>query len=175
MIKGSKIIEVPISHEMRVEAWRKSEEMGKLKNSILQGMGNETGFLGEEVLKKYAGDKVKLEGDNTYNYDIILNGKKVDVKSKLTAVKPKSDYDCSVAAYNTSQLCDLYIFVRIHDLLESGWILGYLPKEEYYKKARFLKKGEIDPTNNFTVKADCYNVKIYDLMDIKDLINEQKE
>jgi hypothetical protein len=33
-------------------------------------------------------------------------------------------------------------------------------KDDYYRDAVALKKGEIDPTNNFTVKADCYNVKI---------------
>jgi hypothetical protein len=41
-----------------------------------------------------------------------------------------------------------------------------LPTTEYYEKARYLEKGQIDPSNNFTVKADCYNVAIADLNDI---------
>jgi hypothetical protein len=39
-------------------------------------------------------------------------------------------------------------------------------KDEYYKNAVALKKGEIDPSNNFTVKADCYNIKISDLQQL---------
>ena len=44
-----------------------------------------------------------------------------------------------------------------------GWYLGVLTKEDYYDKATFLRKGDVDPSNNYTVKADCYNVRIDEL------------
>jgi len=66
-----------------------------------------------------------------------------------------------VAAYNTTQGCKAYVFTRICN--DKAWILGWKGKDEYYQQAKFLTKGDVDPLNNFTVKADCYNLKISDL------------
>lgn len=172
MIKTSKIIEVPVSVELRNIAYSKADEMGKLNNSILVGKGNETGFIGEEVVKKWMVDNGgDLQSEqNTYEWDFILNNLKFEVKTKLTTVTPKSHYDCSVANFNITQECDYYVFARVHEFWEKAWILGYMSPDEYYKQAVFMKKGQIDPSNNFTVKADCYNLKISELHNIKDLI-----
>ena len=90
-------------------------------------------------------------------------GRKIDVKTKQTSVTPLPEYDCSIAKYNTTQNCDAYAFVRVKNNLTVGWYLGMLGKEEYFKKAIALKKGEIDPSNNYKVRADCFNVKIKEL------------
>jgi hypothetical protein len=37
------MIEVEITEKMKQQAWRKSREMGKLKNSIMKGDGNIAG------------------------------------------------------------------------------------------------------------------------------------
>ena len=42
-------------------------------------------------------------------------------------------------------------------------MLGWLSHDEYFEKAVSLHKGQIDPSNGYIVKADCYNVKISDL------------
>ena len=54
--------------------------------------------------------------------------------------------------------------------LSRGWILGFMPKKEYLSKAKFLKKGEVDPSNNWTVSTDCYNLSISSLKPIEELI-----
>ena len=153
------MIEVKITEEMKKKAWRKAREMGEINNSITKGDGNIAGFLGEEVANSI------IDGDvtNTYDYDIIKDGRKFDIKTKRCTGEPKSYYDCSVAAFNTRQKCDEYVFVRIENIKGKwgrAWILGYYPKDEYFKDARFLKKGQKDGNNNFTVKADCYNMEI---------------
>ncbi|MFZ9646449.1 MAG: hypothetical protein ACO29M_07215 [Fluviibacter sp.] len=153
-------MEITITDSFLNTAKEKAKELGKLNNSILYGDGNLTGFLGELVAHSILGGHLK----NTYDYDILLdNGCTVDVKSKKTKVKPKDYYECSVAAFNTKQKCDYYCFVRIKDDYSTAWYLGYYPKEKYYKDAVFLKKGDIDPSNMYTVKADCYNLKINEL------------
>jgi len=43
--------------------------------------------------------------------------------------------------------------------------MGYYDKKEYMKEARFLKKGQVDGSNNFVVKADCWNMLYSDLLD----------
>lgn len=135
-------------------------QMGQLNNSITKGQGNVAGFVGERIAQAVLGGKL----DNTYDYDLVLpNGKTVDVKTKQTSVEPKDYYDCSVAAFNTKQKCDYYAFVRVKNDLSVGWFLGIISKEDYFKQARHLKKGDKDPSNNYTVRADCYNLAIREL------------
>ena len=138
----------------------KAEEMGKLYNSILKGKGNIAGFIGEQVALECLGGT----WDNTYSHDITLdNGKKIDVKTKQTSVAPLLDFDCSVSNFNTKQECDAYAFVRVKNDFTVGWYLGSMNKKEYLETAIFMKKGDVDPSNNYTVRADCYNLKIKQL------------
>tara|TARA_Y100000385_G_scaffold277144_1_gene323739 strand:+ start:334 stop:816 length:483 start_codon:yes stop_codon:yes gene_type:complete len=156
------MIEVKITEEMKKKAWRKSREMGEINNSITKGDGNIAGFLGEEV----ANFLIKGEVTNTYDYDIIKDGRKYDVKTKRCTSQPKNYYECSVAAFNTKQKCDEYVFVRIENLKGKwgrAWVLGYYPKDKYFEDAKFLKKGQRDGDNGFLVKANCYNMSIKDL------------
>ena len=113
---------IKITNLMLIKARQKSIELGKLKNSILNGNGNFAGFLGEFIVaKKLTNGRIR----NTYNYDIELNsGLTVDVKTKQTTVNPLPNYDCSVAKYNTKQTCDIYCFTRILKDYSCGWILG---------------------------------------------------
>ena len=153
---------VKITDDMLLRAKHKAEAMGELNNSITKGQGNLAGFVGEEIAQLVLGGTLV----NTYDYDLVLdNGKTVDVKSKRTTAVPKSYYECSVAAFNVKQQCDYYAFVRVLEGFSYGGFLGVYPKELYFQKARLLKKGDVDPTNNYTVKADCYNMRIYELQD----------
>lgn len=157
------ILEVAITQEMKKSALQKAQELPSLKNSITSGQGNLVGFLGEEVVKSVLGGTLS----NTYDYDLILNsGKTVDVKTKKTGFEPKPHYECSVAEYNTKQKCDYYAFVRVDDQRDRAWFLGVYEKDAYYKDAKLLKKGDVDPSNNFVVKANCYNLPIYKLQEL---------
>jgi hypothetical protein len=166
------MLKVEITDKMKKIAKKKAEEMGQLKNSILKGEGNTTGFLGEEIIKSF----LSARSSNTKDYDISYKNKKYDIKTKLTSKEPLPEYDCSIAAYNTVQKCDGYIFVRIQkdkeDNLVCGWILGWMDKEGYFQNAEYWPKGKIDPSNGYRVKASCYNVKIKDLKNIQELKNE---
>lgn len=166
------MIEVEITEDMKLRAWEKSKEMGVINNSIMKGDGNVAGFLGEEVANSVLRGIIV----NTYDYDIVTenlcgNSQQVtwDVKTKRCTSPPKPHYECSIANYNTEQKCDYYIFVRIMwkgGKAKRAWILGYKSKNEYFQEAKFLKKGEVDRSNNFTVRADCYNLAIKDLDEI---------
>ncbi len=149
-------------------ARRKAKDLGPLKGSIKRGGGNLYGFIGEEVVADYLGVKVK----NTFEYDLILpNGKTVDVKTKRCTSSPKPEYACSVAAFNTKQACDYYVFVRVMQDLSNSWILGMMEKSEYFSKAKFCKKGEVDPDSKqgWKFSADCYNIYVSDLHPIEEL------
>lgn len=144
--------------------------MGKLKNSITAGKGNVHGFLGEIITANF----LKVNIANTYDYDIIFNSIKIDVKTKRVNTPPRDHYECSIADLNTKQKCDVYVFTRILNDMTKGWLLGYINKKEYFEKANFLKKGSIDPSNNWKVSTDCYNLAIHQLEDIDKLKNDRR-
>lgn len=162
--------EIICKKSMLLNAYQKHQALGKLNNSIRQGKGNFDGFVGENALKLFLNIPLDLE-QNTYDYDVVYNNKTIDVKTKKTSVVPQPFHEGSVAAYNTKQQCDFYVFTRIlyHEngyIPKTVYITGFMPKKEYFEKARFLKKGQTDGSNNFTVKADCYNMLYKDMRPI---------
>jgi hypothetical protein len=159
----SDIIEVAVSGDVIERAKVKAAEMGKLNKSITDGDGNVAGFIGEIVVA----DHIRCDVCNTFEYDIVCGDKTIDVKTKRTTAVPLQHYNCSVAAYNTHQKCDYYVFARVLNDYSKAWILGWMPHDEFYKNAVFLKRGQLDPVDpRFIVKADCYNMQVRHLMPI---------
>jgi hypothetical protein len=162
---GNGFAMVDITEAMYANAVEKAIALGRLKNSIREGEGNIVGFLGEEVAKTvFNATEVNREVVN-YNYDLLWNGLRQEIKTKDRTVFPKLHHDASVAAYNFRQKTDLYVFVSLYRqgeketaLYTHGFVTGMMIPEEYKKIARFLKKDDYDASNDFTVKADCYNV-----------------
>lgn len=135
--------------------------MGAIRNSIRRGGGNAVGFLAEIMLADY----LRASREPCKDYDLVWDGKRIDVKTKETTVPPREYYDNSVAATSTHQECDGYIFCR-YIRQGSLYVLGYKSKEDYFKEARFLKKGDSDGDNGYIVRADCYNLTIAELDDL---------
>ena len=153
-----------IDDDILKEAKKLAEEMGKIKYSITGGRGNVAGFVGEIMYR----DLTDSIHKNTYDYDLITkSGYKVEVKTKRTTtdyVLPS--FEASIADFHEPQDCDIYAFARVNLRKKICWLLGWIWKEEYYKKARYLKKGQIDPSNYFKVKANCYNLKYSELYEL---------
>lgn len=153
------MIEFDINNFWLRKAQKKSDELGQLKRSITKGRGNLAGFLGEYIAQNVMGGVLA----NTYDYDLLINDCiKVDVKSKLSKVKPLPHYSCSVADYYL-QNCDYYAFVRIKTDLTKGWFLGIKQHDDLLTQAKRVKKGDYDADNNFYVRLDGYSIKIKDL------------
>ena len=164
------LIEIPITPAMIQQAEQKSVEMGKLKNSIRDGEGNLAGFVGE-----FAVNEVFLGAvTNTFDYDILLGGVKIDVKTKEVSFVPNPWYESSVACYNTRQKCDWYAFARVCNDFTTAWFCGMIKKTEYFthEKKMFRKQGWIDPSNGMMIKADCWNME-YQHMPIPDEVMDK--
>jgi hypothetical protein len=158
------IIKIEITEDQK----RRAEGLynfGELKGSITKGKSNIYGAIGEVLVWDFntkKGNRVKYSG--TADYDLVINGKTVDVKSKRTTVQPKSCFNCSIANWNTRQKCDYYYFVRVMEDLSCGYLLGYIRKSDFFDQATFNRKG--DPDGNFFFTADCYNIPISKLNSI---------
>lgn len=149
-----------VSYNQIISA-KKLYKFKELNNSITAGKSNIYGALGEVCVRDYFSKKSGYAVDHTatYDYDMIINGSKIDVKTKKTKVLPESHYLCSIAAYNTNQECDFYFFVRISESLNKCYLLGYMNKEEFFSQSVFKRKGDMD-INGWRFKADCYNMEI---------------
>lgn len=169
------IIERVVTTPIMTTAHEKSMDMGVLKTSFGKGTGNLAGFTGEGLVHEYLQEQGLMCGwTNTFDYDMVLEGDvTIDVKTKRTGFTPKLDYECSITAASKKQACDVYVFTRVKNDMSKGWILGFLPKQEYMDKATFMEKGTIDSSNGWKVQADCYNVPINELRPISELIKKQ--
>lgn len=131
--------------------------MGLLKNSITKGEGNVAGFLGEALIYKHYGGTIT----HSFDHDVVIDGCMGDVKTKRCTSEPRPSYECTIAATSLHQRPDEYFFVRILEDLSIGWICGFCSADDFFKHARFGKKGDPDPAKpQWPFKADCYNLPI---------------
>jgi hypothetical protein len=134
-----------------------------LKNSVTEGDGNVAGALGEIVVR----DAYKGKQANTYDYDLLLGGKTVDVKTKRFFKRrtPNGEWNLNVSDYNAKQRCDYYCFVGVTYDMSSVYIFGFISKEDFIKQSVFRRKGEVDPRGDgvWTFKCDCHNIQVKDL------------
>ena len=156
------IISIDVTEDMLQQAAKKGAQMQFLAGSITNGTSNVLGSLGEVIVQKH----LDASPSNTFDYDIVHEGRRIDVKTKRCDSEPLPYYDCSVAAHGSSQDCDEYVFVRVLHNMKRAWILGSIPKSEFYEKATRYKRGDVDPSNNYTFRADCYNIPISKLKDV---------
>jgi len=156
------LIEVKITPELIERAKKKTATVGVLQGSITGSSSHVVGAIGELIVADITG----ATEANTHNYDLILNGKRIDVKTKRCNTRPRDYYDCSVAAHGSKQDCDSYVFVRIKIDGTKAWVLGEIDKRDFYENATHYRRGDVDPDNGFVFKADCYNLPIRELSQI---------
>ena len=136
-----------------------SDEMGVLKGVVSSHRKNMVGFIGELLfIELFGGEHV-----GGYDYDILIKGKKVDVKSSECNTYPKPNHVAKVFCGFAHQKCDYYAFFKIKKSWEEAWYCGALSKQEFLQKASINKKGSILPGTNIRAKADQYQVQIKDL------------
>ena len=156
------MIQIKITPDIISRAKKKAASVGNLQGSITGSLSNVVGAIGEIIVEEYVGG----EPVNSKDFDLIVGNRRVDVKTKRCNTTPSPNYDCSVAAHGSKQDCDSYVFVRILTDHSKAWILGEIPKETFYKKATRYNRGDVDPANGFTFRADCYNLAIQELENV---------
>ena len=151
---------------MTNEAMTWALRLGELNNSITGGKGNLAGRLGELALAQHLG----VEVQDDYSYDLIKDGKTIEVKTKRRTVDPQEHYDVSVAATSRHQRPDTYAFISLtfdkkddrgwYYGVKKIWLCGYMDCDQYFSTARKMNKGQRDESNGFQTHADMYNMAI---------------
>lgn len=158
------MIDFNIPKEIYNRAYQRAKNMGAIKGSVEKGKGNIYGFLAEEVVSSYLNVPIL---DN-YQYDMIYKNVKIDVKAQASEFRPLPHYEVTVYDWNTTQECDIYVFVRVDRYkFDKAWIVGWEGKKNFFNRAVLYKKGDIDPSNNYVYKEDKWNVQISTLRDLE--------
>jgi hypothetical protein len=144
----------------QIEEAKRLYDFKNLKNSITNGKSQLHGALGEllamEVLD-LRDNHVEYVGH--FDYDLICNGKRIDVKTIQTDKEPNDDFNANISAFNHTQQTDYYLWCSVSVDMTYGYVIGYLDKDEFYKIAELKKKGEID-CGKWVFKSDTYTTKI---------------
>lgn len=145
----------------QIERARKLKESFVLnKNSVMDGNRNLYAFLGEVVV----GDFLSERGwsvKNCKDFDLLdPDGCRWDLKTKMTTVKPKSNYRCTVHSYYL-QKCDGYIFCRCLKNLSKVFLLGKIRKQDFMEKGELLKVGDVE--NGMVIDRDVWSLRISEL------------
>ena len=141
----------------QIERAKNLFSFNKLKNSIKEGEGNLLGAIGEIVAFDYYEQQDKLvihSGD--FNFDLLIDGSKIEVKTMEVNATPKEYHECNVSLYNAEQKCDYYLFLNVDSNHSTAFIKGYVSKERFKKIRQLKKQGE--KNGSFEYKCDTFVV-----------------
>jgi len=156
--------------EEQIERAKKLYSFKELKGSITKGEGNLRGALGEIIVfDVYNSKGAEINKKSTFDYDLIIDGFKIDVKTKATNYSPKDYFNCSIPAEQKRQKCDYYFFTYITYDYKLCYLAGYKSKNDFFEQSTFAKEGEID-FGSWKYKSDCYNLRLKNLNKFNDAV-----
>ena len=134
------MIEIEITQNQRDRA-QILFDFGILNNSIREGDGNFTGALGEIVVFDYYLNKgCNIVHAKQFNYDHLINGFKVEVKTLARNGIPKLTHNAHVSDNNSKQRCDYFMFVDVLNDFSRAWIKGAISRQRFDEIKIFKKK-----------------------------------
>lgn len=138
-----------------------------------------TGVIGQSIIMNMF-DQGYVDGSKGCDdgTDIDLDGCSIDVKTMGRTVRPQPGYVNNYMACQAKFKTQVLIFCSYNKKNNELTVCGWIPKEDFLKKATFCKKGTPRLRRNgtsFFVKADMYeieNFKIYDVFSAEELIEQ---
>ena len=125
-----------------------------LQKSIMRGGCNIIGALGEVMIQDIF---VHQDTASTYDYDLIIDNDRIDVKTVKVTNKPNKFFNAKIPAYQKFQETDYYFFGFVTADLTEYYLAGYIAKEQFFNLAELKRAGETE--NNFTFRCDTYILK----------------
>jgi len=128
------------------------------------------GCIGEVAAASYLERKL----EHNYEFDIVHNGFKIDVKTIIRSVKPLPHYACRVVINSHMQECDIYLFACAgykNEFYPSAYLCGWASKQEV-QQWRKVNKGDPWPeVLHKTEKSDAYKSTYSTLRPMQQLKN----
>ena len=140
------------------------------------------GLLGQTVICD-AFSIERIKGDEGFDggYDLVIAGKKVDVKTIGRTVDPKPEYVNNIMGLQKNYSVDAYIFCSYNKKARNRiTVCGMISKERFFQEATHFRQGDKRKRSDgsaMTVKEGLYEIKnsaldqadsMDDLMDLFD-------
>jgi hypothetical protein len=132
-------------------------------------VNRQAGCIGELACASYLG----CELQHHYEYDIILNDWKIDVKTMKRGHDPQQNWVCRLPITGHMQDCDIYVFASVKH--KNGifapyvHLCGWAFKFEVMQWPK-VKKGDLWPeSEGKTEKSDAYKSTYANLREMEDL------
>ena len=121
-----------------------------------------TGIVGECIVYKALNKELPQYDSGSLIEDIVINNKKIDIKSMARNVDMKDFYVHNFVGYQKNFPNDIYIFNSIVKQDRTIQICGWLPKDEFFMKCSFFDKGMPrfrSDGSSFKTKAPLYEIE----------------
>ena len=134
-----------------------------------------TGLIGELTLHRVLGLTRPKYTSGRLDSDILINNKKVDIKSMARNVYMQDHYVHNFVAYQKDMPSDILLFISINKKSGVVQICGWLEKEKFLENASFFDQGdkrERDDGTSFVLRAPLYEIeqnKLNKLNNVNDL------
>lgn len=150
-----------ISDEMKEKAYLRAKSEGPYKNSFTNGDRRMLGFLGEQVFQYLRPQAIN---SNHKSYDFEVNGKKIEVKTRVMYHEPTGEDDVSVHFNQDPRYyqADYFAFIGMAKDLSKCWLLGWISKNDFLARSYFVPKGT-KITARFVAQHDNNAIKLRDL------------
>ena len=154
--------------ENQIKRAKKLYSFNNLNNSITKGKSEIFGAVGEIVaLDFYNRESLNASYVGSFDYDLRVYDKRVDVKTKKVNNAPELNHNATIPAINTKQRTDIYLFVYVLSDLSKAFLVGWLPKDLFFETATLKRKGEFDGNTSFQYRADTYSTTLDKLYAVK--------
>ena len=134
-----------------------------------------TGLIGELTLHRVLGLTRPKYTSGRLDSDILINNKKIDIKSMARNVYMQDHYVHNFVAYQKDMPSDILLFISINKKSGVVQICGWLEKEKFLENASFFDQGdkrERDDGTSFVLRAPLYEIeqnKLNKLNNVNDL------
>jgi hypothetical protein len=121
-----------------------------------------TGLIGELTLHRLLGLTRPKYTSGRLDTDILINNKKVDIKSMARNVYMQDHYVHNFVAYQKDMPSDILLFISINKKSGVVQICGWLEKEKFLENASFFDQGdkrERDDGTSFVLRAPLYEIE----------------
>ncbi|MGO4998792.1 hypothetical protein [Oceanisphaera sp. W20_SRM_FM3] len=164
------------------EAKARAKKQPVFLNSHRKDQANNIGCLGEVIAEHWMRENgIKFTPalkETTHDY-IVNDNLTIEVKTKDRTVPPREYFDNSTPLYNhTHQKPDYFLFVSLErnknnasgNIIDfhSAYLVGSIGYEELDSIGIIYKKNEVDNSNGIKFWTDCLNIKMSQLIPIKE-------
>lgn len=144
------------------------------QGTITGKRGRLIGALGEELCLGIFPEATRV---NNYDYDLLLDGSRIDVKTIEFSVDPKHYKQMIGLSVNRAEQriapCDYYFFCGISKDLSYGLVYGFMYYRDFYESCIHKKIGD-SKAGGGVFKAECWQAWVPHLNPINSFLKRYK-